>query len=1038
MSSEPTSSQQDWMIAPAGRVFRILRDAVKHRRPTVFLLGAGVSAGSGFPLASQIGSYLVQVHAWARLKRFAPVRDLVDEMKWPSRHDLRLEMLRLLDSRDGEISPRSTCTLRRHEPSWERIASQDAMISEIIRLSPSLARSMQDVLNIDPDRGHWKRVELEKLYKAQLGALQEKFAARIPPFVGYRSLLFHLCDNDQNRIDACFDHFRRDREPTTTHQLLVFLSRVLGTRVFLTTNFDTMVEEALQLEGLVPTVYDLQGPAGLPSAQMLLSQPVAVVKLHGGSHHLRTGFDLDEPVGPAVLSTFYEFYDRLEDEYGAEPLTVVIGNSGSDRRIIEIIASQLRRWRRGKHERVLWITRGLPAPQLLIDAANGCPELRAPAQGTTSGSGYRTFQEDMGKDQKPDRRALQVCSYRDARLFFLEMHNGLAGHFPTARSQYQCILPNQESPAPNEVKQRLALQMHDRRVEGITVKGAADHICGELTAEPEGNDVPTRVLGLRGPADPFLSTVASNLAAALERKGFELVWIDLTEVGSVSAALDVVSEKLCKLDARLQGLRRPLFMSDLLQAWATMLDKQDLDSLIERDVQIAVQWLRHALRRDRYCLVIDSIHEFPNCHPADVGHRPATVKAPGRPDTPEPLERWRDAQRAYLVKVLQRLSEHAHLLGDSVVVLVEAETESDSPSVHQHVFGEPRSGCLQAGVSCDAEATEAPSAEGESLRAPLELSACCNRRARSEVFLTRAVTEFRALVGMSWSWREPTGLSGAVQAIEQALSNHEEHASRGDRPSNEREQVLKALRGYAATSRGSGVALERREGGYHHMARGVRDEMYKQRRWMRDSERDKAQNSLLAVMLMHHVHAFVCCDELYDRSRDARALSEYIFQRVASIQCAAQAEKWGLAVGWIERLAATLTRERSALLAHARLPTLLVQLRDAIVAIERAIGRAAAACEAELARRALEPLHAILDVLANVLENSGHPHQALQCRYAIAHSQAASGGGHPPEDFALNLSAPSSDPEERASGVYLLDEMRTYMNPLVYTRVMTS
>jgi hypothetical protein len=108
--------------------------------------------------------------------------------------------------------------------------------------------------------------------------------------------------------------------PTRGHQALARLAASGHFRLFLTTNFDHLLEQALRDQHLDPlVVYNADQIRGLPPVAHL---PLCVVKLHGDYADLRTMNTSDE------LSTYDEatnaFLDRVLDEYGL----IVCGWSG--------------------------------------------------------------------------------------------------------------------------------------------------------------------------------------------------------------------------------------------------------------------------------------------------------------------------------------------------------------------------------------------------------------------------------------------------------------------------------------------------------------------------------------------------------------------------------------------------------------------------------------------------------------------------------------------------------------------------------------
>lgn len=1022
-----SGSNNHWHHKTPWVAHRILKDAQSNGHPVIFLAGAGVSVDSGYPLATPIAQYLVHVDALARLRGFNSVREYIDEMKWPGRHDLRLELLRAVArQRQGGEQERvlRDCSLDTYARDQERVSSQDAMISELRRTSPTLAHAFEEVFGMDEFRQHPYREEYLNLYSTSLKGLQERLASRIPSYVGYRSLLFHLSENDQSTIDACLDHFRRDRSPTTTHQFLVFLATLLQSRVIFTTNFDSLVEEAFALEGFRPTVYEVQGDGRVPSSQMLLSQPTSIIKLHGGTHNIRTGFDLDEPLSSDVLATFNDLYSRLQSRHnGQTPLTVVLGYSGSDRRIMDIITSQIRQWRPGELERVLWVNRGLKVPRLLKAAIRSSPSLFQDVADDTLLPRGSTW-EDSSSSKRP-RQPAHVVNYWDGRLFLFEMYQSLTDHFPTARSRYQCInpaVPSTRTSPPSAFLRTFIASI----LSGGTRIGLLTGICEHQTSQS-----------------------LSSTARELEHHGFNVIWIDLTEVQSVAVFIDLLSERFTKLDKRLQGLRRPLFMHDIVNCIASQGDvRTDDNGFEQRDLVLAAKWIRHALRRDKYLLAVDSLDQFPNSHQAERFNA-------------ESSSTYVSHERTRLGALLKAIVSQPTLIGDSRLVVAAKQAlhshperqlrasaikDGDAPyelvedfvntcktqpgarvqSVDQNRTTEPTSGLQldppdlpskRLAKSWPRSPRNAGGGEQIGLQglvaALMDCIASCKRRPRSEAFLVRCLC---TLIGQSSSRGHPSrsdpplsdvcfgdrNTTSARELLHDLITSFvsttlpvldvAKELECTEHPSRWTQEAKEMLRRLVDTP--GSISLERREGGYHWMRLRDRNAIYT---WLEE-------NARASLPMLHHIIALICIDELYERSSDPRALVEYLFHRSASLRLAAQfanksatrdtCGEWAKCTGrLVRRVSMVLRRELDTLLANARIPALLAQMAHtlgSIVAADRELRELLdSRPPAKDARTLREVRYGIitdagelLDVLAACLAMSGHPHQAAACHAA--------------------------------------------------------
>src|SRR5262249_30246113 len=111
----------------------------------------------------------------------------------------------------------------------------------------------------------------------------------------WKTLLAHLTNSNPDYTDTLFKQLVRGQAPGTAHRFLAFLTPILGLRLFLTLNFDNLLEEALDGEGLHPTVYEVSRESALPSASLVRDE-LSVVKLHGGAYGLRTRESLNYPL----------------------------------------------------------------------------------------------------------------------------------------------------------------------------------------------------------------------------------------------------------------------------------------------------------------------------------------------------------------------------------------------------------------------------------------------------------------------------------------------------------------------------------------------------------------------------------------------------------------------------------------------------------------------------------------------------------------------------------------------------------------------
>lgn len=136
-------------------------------------------------------------------------------------------------------------------------------------------------------------------YSSLLGSLAGTSAARQALLAGY----FEPSEADQEA---------GSKQPTPAHHAIASLVARGAIRVILTTNFDRLMERALDDVGVSPQV--IHRPEQVQAATPLTHSRVTIVKLHGDYLDLEQRNTVDE------LSTYPDAYDRLLDrvfdEYG--------------------------------------------------------------------------------------------------------------------------------------------------------------------------------------------------------------------------------------------------------------------------------------------------------------------------------------------------------------------------------------------------------------------------------------------------------------------------------------------------------------------------------------------------------------------------------------------------------------------------------------------------------------------------------------------------------------------------------------------------
>lgn len=159
----------------------------------------------------------------------------------------------------------------------------------------------------------------------------------------YSSILDAAFPAPDARRDYLATFFER-AEPTDNHRELARLAKRGLVRVFITTNFDHLLERALQEEGITATVISL--PGQLPNALPREHGAAYILKVHGD---YRTGAIRNTPnelaqLDPDIAAEFREIVRR----YGL----IVLGYAGADPGVMEILRAST--FRSGLY----WVVRG--------------------------------------------------------------------------------------------------------------------------------------------------------------------------------------------------------------------------------------------------------------------------------------------------------------------------------------------------------------------------------------------------------------------------------------------------------------------------------------------------------------------------------------------------------------------------------------------------------------------------------------------------------------------------------------------------------
>ncbi|MFN5393788.1 MAG: SIR2 family protein, partial [Planctomycetota bacterium] len=228
--------------------------------------------------------------------------------------------------------------------SWHAKAEQDRL------------RQLRGILKTDGGKDkqftspHWKRSNQsfhDVIVESGLRALSDwretlEFLSRV--VIDEHGL--RMGDPNPSIIDDFNSTITRDKRPNLGHKMLAHLSEPLRISTLLTTNFDTLMEEAYRSLSLPLTVLPVSAKGELPN-QRTAGSCDSLIKLHGESHDTRADLSLDDEPSAEDKATFLAYMQRgtghLLPRKPVNPLPdrtsrlLVVGYSGSDHRCVQMI-----------------------------------------------------------------------------------------------------------------------------------------------------------------------------------------------------------------------------------------------------------------------------------------------------------------------------------------------------------------------------------------------------------------------------------------------------------------------------------------------------------------------------------------------------------------------------------------------------------------------------------------------------------------------------------------------------------------------------
>ncbi len=328
---------------------------------------------------------------------------------------------------------------------------------------------------------------------------------------------------DLDIVDTFFLNVVLGKRPTLGHRMLARLAGPLRINTALTTNFDDLLERALEETDNLFTVFDVHVDTGLPPYRDMQGKN-ALVKLHGGRYGLRADYSLDRPPTDDDLRHFVsyfadrpisadEWYDvrRSGSRFAARRHLLVVGVSAGDERINVMVRAAIESL---SGFQVFWV-------------AYGSEDVRAATRLLE-----RLFEGAAWQPAGGPRFA--VVRHKFQGLLFLQIYQALMSALPASGA----IFPSAPRlPVPPELTHARGDDERLTRFAGLVHRRI--DACFSATVESTPPLRTVIVHGARGDYFGAVTAAARVFDGELDR-GRQSVWIDLDEVSSCTDLFEVV------------------------------------------------------------------------------------------------------------------------------------------------------------------------------------------------------------------------------------------------------------------------------------------------------------------------------------------------------------------------------------------------------------------------------------------------------------------------------------------------------------------
>jgi hypothetical protein len=587
----------------------ILKRARDKGIPIVPFLGAGISAGAGFPTIDRLRDYLSLVSTYITNELYkdrlgnklfhdpldpAPpsVFEYLTAFGWPNISDLtgmlwqQLNELLSLPDKDAVRRAYFDFLFPATNPYGDAVtqAERDSLFqtyrrnTDGSRWGTSRWRLQTLILNAllkELSRVHPDGALAESASAHQMKTIREGDAAwDFKPSPNYWTQLLAMVEGNLDYVDLLFSGLSYSRRPSTAHTLLAHLVRLLDTRLVLTLNFDSLFEQALRDEGLAMRTFDIFRDAALPHARLVDSQ-LSLLKLHGSSYGLRMGERIDYALDADTKMRALSIIPH-------NAVLLVMGFSGEERRMRQLLEAALRQ---NAHH-------ASDVPTILWMHYERIPP--------------RAFWQLHDLNNK----AVQAWPVAEIPTFVIEAWTEIAGTPPVSRIPYRASRTRLKDLCESQGSAM-------RSVTTPELQPWAEEDESKCFVQLFLNPVwqSTEKLPSSAVASSRGSLALSKFVAGREQGGYTSIWIDLERHHTVAGVILDIFQQIKRVDPEIEAPLVSLFSPP---TFSVLNPSESSIERRQRQLQRAAARFQHALRRGKFVVAFDALESF--SRPQTVHH----------------------------------------------------------------------------------------------------------------------------------------------------------------------------------------------------------------------------------------------------------------------------------------------------------------------------------------------------------------------------------------------------------------------------------